>query len=87
MSLLKVNLPASTADSTAMDGVGYSNYVNARSDFSKALFSAASAAMKVLSATSGFEKDPQYNKDFEKMVKADTDFARKFLELKKQYKV
>lgn len=74
-------------DSAATDGAGYSNYANARSSFAKALFSATSAAMEILSAASGFEKDPQYNKEFEKMVKADTDFARKLIALKNQYKI
>lgn len=75
------------ADSAAMDGAGYANYANARSAFSKALFSATSAAMEVLSAVSGFEKDPQYNKEFEKMVKSDTDFARQFIALKNKFKI
>ena len=75
------------ADSAATDGAGYANYANARSAFAKAMFSATSAAMEILSAASGFEKDPQYNKEFEKMVKSDTDFARKFIALKNQFKV
>ena len=75
------------ADSAAMDGAGYVNYANARTAFSKALFSATSAAMEVLSAASGFEKDPQYNKEFEKMVKSDTDFARQFIALKNKFKI
>ena len=70
-----------------MDGAGYANYANARSAFSKALFSATSAAMEVLSAASGFEKDPLYNKEFEKMVKSDTDFARQFIALKNKFKI
>ena len=89
MSLIKFKKSATEHDahSAATDGAGYANYANARSAFSKALFSATSAAMEVLSAASGFEKDPQYNKEFEKMVKADTDFARKLIALKNQYKV
>lgn len=72
---------------SAMDGAGYTNYASARSAFAKALFSATSAAMEVLSAASGFEKDPQYNKEFEKMVKSDTDFAKQFISLKNKFKI
>ena len=91
MSLIKVAIPEKVATADAAqyteDGAGYANYASARSAFAKALFSATSAAMEVLSAASGFEKDPQYNKEFEKMVKSDTDFARKLIALKNQYKV
>lgn len=86
MSLIKIK-SCNSASTSAMDGAGYSKYMNARSVFVKALFSVSSAAMEVLSATSAFEKDPQYNKEFEKMVKSDTDFAKKLIELKKQFKV
>ena len=85
MPLIKVAIPAKVAAAT--DGAGYANYANARSSFAKAMFSATSAAMEILSAASGFEKDPQYNKEFEKMVKSDTDFARKLIALKNQFKI
>lgn len=89
MSLIKFKKSATehAADSAATDGAGYANYANARSSFAKAMFSATSAAMEILSAASGFEKDPQYNKEFEKMVKSDTDFARKLIALKNQFKI
>lgn len=70
----------------AKNGAGYSNYVNARTDFIKKMVAARAAAIEMASAISGFEKDPAFNKEFEKMVTSDSAFAREFVKTVNKFK-
>ena len=71
----------------ATNGAGYSNYANARTDFIKKMDAARVAAMEMASAISGFEKDPLFNKEYEKMVRSDSAFVGEFMKTVGKFKV